>query len=189
MIIHQDTLLSEDLFEKKFICDLNACKGACCIEGDGGAPLNADELPIIEAELNHIKPFLSTPSNAWLETNGAFVKDNDGDWVTQCLPDGKCVFAVENNGILGCGIEKAWKAGSTTFQKPVSCHLYPIRITRVGQYDALNYHSWSICKPACQLGEKHQMPVYKFLKDSLVRKYGQDWYAELEEIAEAYLAN
>lgn len=187
MIIHRDTLISEDLLEKNFICNLKKCKGACCVEGEFGAPLSEHEIGILQAELEHIKPYLSPKGQHALDKHGVWEKDSDGDLVTTCLPSGECNFSIYDNGILACGIEKAWKEGKTTFRKPISCHLYPIRISQVGDYEALNYNRWDICKPACTLGNKHQVPIYKFLKESLIRKYGEDWYSELEALAEAYL--
>jgi hypothetical protein len=187
MIIHQQTLISEDILEKNFICNLDKCKGACCVEGEFGAPVTKDEILLLEIEIEHIKPFLSKEGAAAIDKNGVWEKDTDGDLVTTCLPSGECNFSIYDNGVLGCGIEKAWKAGKTSFRKPVSCHLYPIRVSTVGEYDALNYNKWEICKPACALGNKHQMPIYSFLKEALVRKYGESWYSELEAIAEAYL--
>lgn len=189
MIIHEQTLLSEDLFEKQFICDLQRCKGACCVEGDFGAPLNEDEIALLEQELTALQPFLTDEGLEVIAEKGVWERDKDGDLVTTCLPTGECVFAINEQGILGCGIEKAWRNKATNFQKPISCHLYPIRINNVGEYDALNYHKWGVCKPACELGEAHQMPVYKFLRGPLIRKYGEEWFNELEEIAEAYKQN
>lgn len=189
MIVHEPALVSENLLEKQFICDLNACKGACCIEGDGGAPLSEEEIALLEKELDHITPFLTPAGAKAIRKKGFYETDQrDGEKLTTCLPTGECNFAIrDENGILGCGIEKAWKAGKTTLRKPISCHLYPIRVKKVGEYDGLNYHRWNICKPACKLGEAHQMPVYRFLKDALVRKYGEAWYNELDNIAQAYL--
>ncbi len=187
MIIHQNTLISQDILEKNFICNLNKCKGACCVEGEFGAPITKDEINILEQEIKHIKPFLSEKGITVIEEKGVWEKDTDGDLVTTCLPSGECNFSIYENGILGCGIEKAWKEGKTYFRKPISCHLYPIRISKVGDYEALNYNKWNICKPACTLGNKQQVPIYKFLKEALIRNYGEDWYTELDEIANAYL--
>lgn len=187
MIVHEHTLISEDIFDKNFICDLQKCKGACCIEGDFGAPLTMEEIAILENELEAIKPYLTPQGLAQIEKQGVWEKDKDEDTVTTCLPTGECNFAIrDKNGILGCGIELAWKEGKIAFRKPISCHLYPIRISTVGEYDALNYNRWDICKPACALGDKHILPVYQFLKDALVRSYGEAWYQELEAIAKAY---
>lgn len=185
MIIHENTLLSEDLFDKHFICDLNACKGACCVEGDYGAPITPEDIAILDEIVPLIKPFLSADGLMVINSRGVSEVDKDGDLVTTCLPTGECSFAVYENGILSCGIEKAWKAGVIDYQKPLSCHLYPIRVNRVGDYDALNYHKWDVCKPACEMGKQHQVPVFKFLKVPLIRAYGQSWYNELEGIAEA----
>lgn len=185
MIIHENTLLSEDLFEKHFICDLSKCKGACCVEGDFGAPVTEEEIKTLNEIMPHISPYLTPEGLEVIRLKGVSEKDSDGDLVTTCLPTGECSFAIYENGVLGCGIEKAWKNGATGFQKPVSCHLYPIRVKKVAEYDALNYHRWDVCKPACKLGEEHKMPVYKFLKGALVRAYGQEWYDELDGIAEA----
>ena len=185
MIIIENTLVSEDVLEKNFICDIEKCKGACCIEGDAGAPLSQDELLIIESQFENIKPYLSEAAIQDIERRGFYEKDKDGDLVTTCQPDGLCNFATINKqGILACGMEQAFIEGKTTYKKPISCHLYPIRISQVGQYEALNYHRWDICKAACTLGEKHKTPVYSFLKDALIRKFGEDWYNTLDEIAE-----
>lgn len=185
MIIHENTLLSEDLFEKHFICDLSKCKGACCVEGDYGAPVTPEEIKTLEDIIPLLEPYLTKEGLDVIKAKGVSEKDRDGDLVTTCLPTGECSFAIYDNGILGCGIEKAWKAGAVDFQKPLSCHLYPIRVNKVAEYDALNYHRWEICKPACKLGEEHQVPVYRFLKGALVRAYGEEWYNELDAIAEA----
>lgn len=188
MIIHRDTLISDDIIEKNFICDIEKCKGACCVEGEFGAPLTTDEIKIIEKEYENIKPHLSPKGQKAIDKKGIWEKDSEGDIVTTCLPTGECNFSIyDKNGILECGIEKAFKDGKTTFRKPISCHLYPIRVDKVGEHEALNYHRWNICKPACALGNKHKVPIYKFLKDALIRKFGEAWYEELEEIAEAYL--
>ncbi len=186
MIIHEPALVSEDLFEKHFICDLGKCKGACCIEGDFGAPISEDEIKTLEKDLQHILPYLPEKSQQDLLKRGVWEKDVDGDLVTTCQPTGECNFAYyDEQRVLSCGIEQAWKEKKTDFQKPISCHLYPIRVARVGEFEALNYDRWDICKPACSLGEQHQMPVFRFLKSALVRKFGEQWYSELEEISEA----
>jgi hypothetical protein len=181
-------LVSEDILEKKFVCDLNACKGACCVEGDSGAPLSDEEAGIIEDNWEKIKPFIPKDGIEAIEKEGNFMIDSDGDVVTPLVDGSHCAYTVfTKEGIASCGIELAWKAGEINFRKPISCHLYPIRITKLKDCDALNYNQWDICKPACVCGEKLQVPVYKFLKDALIRKFGEDWYAELEELAEVYL--
>lgn len=187
MIIHEPALISEDILEKHFVCDLERCKGACCVEGDSGAPLLESERDILIRQLDRIIPFLPVEAVNLTKEKGIWEKDKDGELVTNCLPDGTCCFAMRNyEGLLKCGIEEAFNAGATTAQKPLSCHLYPIRVKRVGEYEALNYHRWDICKPACSLGEKHRVPLYKFLKTALIRKFGREWYNELEEIGEAF---
>jgi hypothetical protein len=188
MIIHGTALISEDLFDKHFICNLGKCKGACCVEGEQGAPLNETEIEEISQNMNAIKPHLTPHSTKAIEQMGFWETDPEGDLVTTCLPTGECNFSRYENGILSCAIEQAWKVGESSFRKPISCHLYPIRVSQVGEYEALNYHRWEICKPACTLGKEHKLPLYKFVKDALVRKFGNEWYEELDEIGEAYLA-
>lgn len=184
MILLEQTLISEDVFEKEFVCNLNACKGACCIEGDSGAPLADYEIELLQKNLDFILPYLDKDSLANIAQKSFVEQDKDGDWVTTCLPNGKCVFGVfDANGILSCGIEQSWKDGKSDFQKPISCHLYPIRLKKVGEYTALNYHQWSICSDACQLGKQLKVPVFVFLKDALIRKFGIDWYNEVLEIS------
>lgn len=189
MILLENTIVSEDILEKNFICNLSACKGACCIEGDSGAPITQDELEILEAELENIKPYLTAVSLEAIKTQNFWEKDSDGDLVTTCLPTGECNFSLRDEaGMLKCGIEQAYRDGKASIQKPLSCHLYPIRISNVGEFEALNYHRWDICKPACKLGEEHQVAVYQFLKEPLIRKFGADWYNELDEIAKQWKA-
>lgn len=186
MIIVGKVLVSEPVLERKFACQILSCKGACCVQGDSGAPLETDELEIIEQALPDIKPFMSEEGLALLAEKGFHETDVDGDLGTVCSPSGECVFVRYENGIAACSIERAWEAGKTWFKKPLSCHLYPIRAKQYGEYIALNYHSWSICSDACAAGEKDQIRVHHFLKDALVRKFGPSWYQELEEVAEAW---
>lgn len=185
MILLENTLVSEDVLEKEFICNLTACKGACCVEGDFGAPISEDEITLIEQNLQGILPYLEPASINEIEKKGFWEKDIDSDLVTTCLPSGECNFSIrdEQSGALKCGIEKAYFEGKSTIKKPISCHLYPIRVSKVGDYDAINYHKWDICKPACELGKKEGVTVYQFLKDPLIRKYGNEWFEELDAIA------
>lgn len=190
MIIVQDKLVSDDLVEEQFICNLSKCKGACCWEGDLGAPLADEELEILNNIYEHVRPYLTEEGQNKIDTEGgyAFFKEMD-QFGTQLLPDGKCAYLViEPNGVAQCGIEKAWKTGAIAFQKPISCHLYPIRVSKTTGFEALNYDRWDICSAACQLGAEHQMPVYKFLKDALTRAYGADFYEELDATAQ-YMAS
>jgi len=184
MILLDNTIISEDILEKNFICNLSACKGACCIEGDFGAPITEEEIETIGAELSNILPFLNSESVNEINKKGIWEKDIDGDLVTTCLPSGECNFSIkESDGTLKCGIEQANKACKSSIQKPLSCHLYPIRISKVGNYDAVNYHKWDICKPACKLGDEHKLPVFQFLKIPLIRKFGTEWFNELSFVA------
>jgi hypothetical protein len=184
MILLDNTIISEDILEKNFICNLSVCKGACCIEGDFGAPITEEEIETIGAELSNILPFLNSESVNEINKKGIWEKDIDGDLVTTCLPSGECNFSIkESDGTLKCGIEQANKAGKSSIQKPLSCHLYPIRISKVGNYDAVNYHKWDICKPACKLGDEHKLPVFQFLKIPLIRKFGTEWFNDLSFVA------
>ncbi len=178
------TIISQDLLEKDFVCNLSACKGACCVEGDAGAPLENEEVEILAEIYPKVKPFLRPEGIEAIEKQGTAIKDWDGEMVTPLVNGKECAYVIfDEKGITKCGIEKAQEAGEVDFKKPVSCHLYPVRITAYSRFDALNYHKWEICSPACALGKELQVPVYKFLKDALVRKYGEDWYAELEEVS------
>jgi hypothetical protein len=183
MLIVGNALVSEDIIEKKFACDTRACLGACCVKGDAGAPLLSQEIEIIENEFPSIKPFLSEDGLRNIESQGFHTTDPDGESVTTCLPDGECSFLVYDGLTATCGIENAHKAGKTSFKKPISCHLYPIRAKQYGEYTALNYHRWDICEPACKRGENDNVPVYVFLKDALIRKMGEAWFAELTSLA------
>lgn len=193
MIAINHTLISEDLFDRKFVCDLNACKGECCVAGDAGAPLDKKELKILDKVYPAVKPYMRKEGVTAVEKHGTYVKDSDGDYTTTLVSDGaECAFVIfDENNIAKCAIEQAHIDGklnevSPDWKKPISCHLYPVRITEYKEYDAVNYHSWNICKPACECGKKLDVPVFKFLKDPLIRKYGEDWYRELETVFQAY---
>ncbi len=181
MIAIEDKLISDDLKEKHFICDLNACKGACCVEGDGGAPLEKKELEQLKSIFEKVKPYLTVEGIATIEEFGSFVYDEKEDSYSTTLINGKaCAFVNYENGISFCGIEKAYKDKKIDFKKPISCHLYPIRVTKHATYEALNYEKWDICKAACIKGALKKVPVYKFLKEPLIRKYGKEFYKALE---------
>lgn len=183
-----NTIVARDLIEKDFVCDLKRCQGACCVEGDSGAPLEAEEAELLEQEYPAIAPFLRPEGRAAIAAQSVSVIDpSDGERVTP-LRDGKeCAFTLfDEKGMALCGIEKAWQAGASSFRKPISCHLYPIRIRRYQGFEALNYDRWSICSPACTLGAQLQVPVYRFAKEALLRKYGSAWYDELDELAMAW---
>lgn len=183
MIAIGNTLISEELFEKKFVCDLAACKGACCVEGESGAPLEEDELEKLYEVIDEVRPYLRPESVERLESGELFEIDSDGDHVTPIFDGGaECVYATfDDDGTAKCGIEKAFLDGKTSWKKPISCHLYPIRVKELKDFTALNYHHWPICKPACECGSKLDVRVYKFLKEPLTRKFGEAWYKTLEE--------
>jgi hypothetical protein len=176
-----NTVISDDVADKFFVCDLNKCKGACCVEGDQGAPLNEDELEVMESIYKKVKPYLSREGQKAIEEQGIYVREADGSAATPTINGKECAYAIyDDKKILKCGIEQAFYDKKVKFKKPISCHLYPIRITKYDHYEALNYERWSICNPACHHGKALGVPVYKFLKDPLVRKYGEKWYKELE---------
>ncbi|HEX8517183.1 MAG TPA: DUF3109 family protein [Bacteroidia bacterium] len=180
MIAIDNTIVSEHLLEKKFVCDLNACKGECCVAGDSGAPLDEEEIAIMEDIWDEVKPYLPKDGVKAIEKQGMFVIDDDGDYTTPLVKGKHCAFTIFDKGIAKCGIEQAYLDGKVKWKKPISCHLYPVRITKYKDYDAVNYHKWEVCKPACECGAKLDVPVYKFLKGPLIRKYGEDWYKQLE---------
>ena len=188
MISIDKTILSDELFEEKFVCDLNACKGECCISGESGAPLDLDELAIIDGIVDKVKPYLNKKGLKAIEKHGPYVLDSDGDYTTTLVGKEKeCAFVVfDEHKIAKCAIEMAHKDGVIDWQKPISCHLYPIRITPHKTYDALNYHRWNICKDACACGLKLDVPVYKFLQTPLTRKYGKAWYKKVEAAYKEY---
>lgn len=178
------TIVSEEIIENDFVCNLSACKGSCCIEGEAGAPLTAEEVKLLKDIYPSIKPFLRKEGIEAIEKQGTHIETDSGELETPLVNGGECAYVTfDDKGIAKCGIEDAYNAGAISFQKPISCHLYPIRITEYQSFSALNYHRWPICDPACALGKELQVPVYKFLKTALIRKYGEDWYAELEKVA------
>jgi len=174
------TVISEDVADKFFVCDLQKCKGACCVEGDAGAPLLEEELPILEKIYKKVKPYLTEKGKAAIEEQGLYVIDDDREYSTPIIKGKECAYALrDQKGILKCGIEMAFYDGKVNFKKPISCHLYPIRITKYEEFDAVNYERWHICNPACKHGKELGVPIYKFLKEPLIRKYGEKWYKEL----------
>lgn len=177
-------LLSSDILFKCFCCDLEKCKGQCCVEGDAGAPVTLDEVAEIEACLDEVWPDMSASAQAVVDRQGVAYTDSEGELVTSIVEGRDCVFTCYDNGLCLCALEKAFRAGRTAFCKPISCALYPIREkTFSGGVTGLNYNEWNVCRDAVALGNQLQLPVYKFLKDPLIRRFGEDWYAELEEVA------
>ena len=181
MIIIGETLVSEDIFEAFFVCDLQACKGACCVEGNSGAPLMEEELEELERYWPLVKPLLSEDYVKAVESQGFAVTDEDGDLTTPLSEEhGPCAFVYYDNGTAKCGYEKIYLEGKSKWKKPISCHLYPIRLTQLREHIGVNYHQWPICKPACECGSKLKVPVFRFLKEPLIRKFGEDWFQEAE---------
>lgn len=180
-----DKIVSTQIFERKFVCDLSACKGACCIEGDAGAPLTLEEIDLLEEEFETIKPYMRPEGIEAVEKSGVFYIDQDNDAGTTLVNDKECAFVFfDEQGITKCAIEQAHKEGKSSFKKPISCHLYPIRVKEFNDFTALNYDKWDICQPACACGEALQVPVFKFLKEPLIRAFGTPFYNELELVNE-----
>jgi len=181
MIVLQHTVISDDIKDKFFVCNLNKCKGACCVEGDLGAPLEEEELQILADNYEQIKPYLSEAGRQAIAEQGLYIKDWEDDFSTTTINDRECAYAIyDDNLTLKCGIEQAYLDGKINWKKPISCHLYPIRITKYDGFEALNYDKWEICNPACGFGAELGVPVYKFLREPLIRKYGEEWYQDLE---------
>lgn len=175
-----EVLVSENIKTVEFVCHLEKCKGACCVEGDLGAPLDEDELPIMHEIQAAVLPYLTEDGKKSIADQGPYILDEDGDYSTPTIGGKECAYShYDEKGVLKCGIEQAYLDGKTTYRKPISCHLYPIRITKKKDFEAVNYHKWSICSDACSLGKSLGVPLYKFLKDPLIRKYGEKWYADL----------
>lgn len=182
MIEVQNTLVHEDLMEEYFVCHLDKCKGACCVEGDSGAPLEKSELKILEDIYEQVKPYMTEKGIQTVEEFGTWVRDSDGDLTTPCIDTNKeCAYVMWEDGMSKCAIEKAYLEGKISWKKPISCHLYPIRITQYPEFDILNYDRWHICKSACSFGRELKVPVYEFLREPLIRKYGEEWFRELHE--------
>ena len=182
MIQIGDTVISELLFEKNFVCNLIACKGACCVEGDAGAPLEQEELEELEKAYPIVKEYLSEKSIKALEED-LYTVDDEGEYVTQLVDKKECAYVMfDDNGIAKCAIEQAYLDKKITFKKPISCHLFPVRLSKLKHYTAVNYAHWNICNDACQLGDQLKVKTYQFLKEPLIRKFGEKWFRELEVV-------
>ena len=182
MIEIDNKLVSEDILEKEFLCNLSKCKGACCVEGDVGAPLNEEENKILDNIYEDVKPYMRKEGIEAVEQQGTHVFD-DGEWLTPLVNKKECAYVVFDGATAKCAIEHAYLDGKVDWKKPISCHLYPIRITKYSSFEAVNYEKWEICTDACDLGKEVGLPIYKFLKEPLTRNYGEKWYSELVEVA------
>lgn len=179
------TIVSEDILTEEFVCNLSACKGACCIEGDAGAPLEEEETQILDAIYPKVKPYLRPEGITAIESQGTWVVGEDGEFETPLISGADCAYVTfDEKGTALCGIEQAYRNGEIDWKKPVSCHLYPVRVQGYSEFAAVNYHEWHICDDACSLGKELQVPIYKFTREALIRKFGEDWYDELEKVAE-----
>ncbi len=185
MIAIDNVLLSDDVIEAHFVCDLDRCLGGCCVDGDCGAPLTEAEAAVMPEIYADIKPMLPEHHIRAVEAQGIVVWDDEHGHVTPTVHGGICTYAItDDKGIVKCAIERAYAEGKTTHQKPISCHLFPLRITVSEGFEAVNYEPRKkLCRPACKLGAKLKIPVYQFLKDALVRKYGLDFYEALDAVA------
>lgn len=183
MKVLNDLIISEDLYKTYFECNLKACKGECCVSGDSGAPIIDEEKIEIEKYLDQIMPYLSLEQANIIRTEGFSEIDMDGDLVTKCMPDDtRCVFTVKENGITYCGIEKAYREGEISFQKPISCHLFPIRIKEYRSFKAINVQQLTMCNCAFQKGKENQTSVLDFCKDALTRKFGEEIYKQIKDL-------
>ena len=189
MVIIDEILVSDDLLNHFFCCDLEECQGLCCIEGDTGAPLEVEEISELEDHFPLFRKYMTAEGIDLVEKNGTFDYDMEGAFVTPLLANEACAFAYFENGIAKCAIEKAFFQKEIDFQKPISCHLYPIRVKKLSHCEALNYHRWGVCEPACAKGKEKSVQLYKFLKEPLIRKYGEIWYQKFCSVAEKMMSN
>jgi hypothetical protein len=184
------TIVSEDIIEKEFVCNLGACKGECCVAGEAGAPVTEAEVDILKELYPKVKPFLRPEGIKAIEAQGTNVVSDLGELETPLVNGKECAYMnFSENGTTSCGIEEAFNAGEVDpiaigFRKPISCHLYPVRVQDYSEFAAVNYHKWPICNDACTLGATLKIPVYKFVKEALIRKFGENWYTELEKVVE-----
>ncbi len=178
------TIVSEEIIEKDFVCNLSACKGACCVDGDAGAPLTKEEAVILEDIYPKVKPFLRQEGINEIEAQGTSVIGDFGELETPLINGADCAYVIfDEKKTALCAIEEAYNQGEIDWKKPVSCHLYPVRVKEYSEFSAVNYDKWDICDDACTLGKELQVPIYKFVKEALIRKFGDDWYGELEKVA------
>ena len=178
------TLVSEDLVKEHFACDLSQCKGACCVEGEAGAPLTAEEVQQLTKYYDAIAPFLNEAGRKAIAAQGTSIVAKDMSLETPLVDGAACAYATfDERGWAHCGIEQAHQAGAVDWKKPISCHLYPVRVKDYSVFTAVNYHRWQICSAGCANGKQMQMPLYRFVAEALQKKFGADWFAELEREA------
>lgn len=181
------TIVSEDIIKTDFLCNLSACKGACCVDGDAGAPLEQEEVQILKDIYPRVKPFLRKAGIAAIEEQGTSIVTENGELETPLINGADCAYVIfDEKKTALCGIEEAYNQGEISWKKPLSCHLYPVRVKDYSEFSAVNYNKWYICDDACTLGKELQVPVYKFVKEALIRKFGEDWFIELEKVAATY---
>lgn len=187
MLQIEKTIISESIISDEFVCNINKCKGECCVAGSAGAPLETKELKVLDKLNKKIIPYLSDKGRASLEDQGNYVKGNDGSWETPLIQGKECAYTIfDDLGQAKCGIEKAFNQGAINWQKPISCHLYPIRVQEYSEFTAVNYHKWSVCDSACDLGSELKIPIYKFVKNALIRKFGKKWFNKLSLFAKEW---
>ena len=189
MIEIDGKIVSDDILTECFACDIARCKGECCVDGNSGAPLEMEEADILEEEYENYKPYMTPEGIESVERQGFMVVDCDGDYTTPLVDDAECAYSYRENGITLCAIEKAFREGKCSFRKPISCHLYPIRLISLSNgTTGLNYHRWNVCSSACENGRKLGIPVYKSLREPIIRRFGEEFYKALE-CAEDLLKN
>jgi len=190
LIVIDNVLVSDLVIEEQFVCDLLKCKGGCCEDGDAGAPLEKEEMDRINEVYEIVKPYLTPAGIKEIESRGRYNYDREFGWVTPTIEGKMCAYGYrDGKGIIKCGFEQAYYDGKTTWKKPISCHLYPIKISKTREHEVVNYEPReTMCSPACALGKKLKVPAYVFLKESLIRKYGTEFYEALEQVAQKYFA-
>lgn len=185
MIEIDDKIISTEILTEEFCCPLDECKGECCVEGNAGAPLEIEEVDVLEEEYENYKPYMTPEGIAVIERGGFMYVDEDGDYCTPLVNDAECAYSVVENGLTLCAIEKAWRDGKTKFKKPISCHLYPIRVKKFSNgFYGLNLHRWDICRCAFACGKRRGVKVYESLREPIERCFGEEFYAELSRAAE-----
>jgi hypothetical protein len=191
MIAIDNILVSDEVVREQFVCDLLKCKGGCCEDGDAGAPLEKEELDRLNEVYEVVKPYLTTAGVREIETSGRYQYDREFGWVTPTIGGKMCAYGIrDKSGIIKCGIEQAYYDGKIGWKKPISCHLYPIKTGKTKAGEVVNYEPReTLCRPGCVQGKKLKTPVYVFLKEALIRKFGKDFYSALEQAAESYFLN